>query len=1087
MLRGNPQSNCDSRAVKLATALRSGASFVAFGAMMVATPAFAQGATAQSTPTQAAATDPDSTVEEVVVTGIRASLASAQEIKRNAETFVDSITAEDIGALPDRSVTEALQRIPGIAIDRFAAGVDPDHFSVEGSGVIIRGLTFIRSELNGRDTFTANNGRALSFQDVPAELMGGVDVYKNQTADIIEGGISGTVNLKTRVPFDSAGRTIAASVEANYGDFAERVTPTGSFLVSDRWDTGMGEFGLLANVSYSQLKSRGDGQQISNFGLRGQTAAGNFVLPNDPSAVRQVYLPRGAAFRSQFFDRERLGIGGAAQWRSNDRSMVATLQYLRSEATQAWTEHAVEIATDNVANNGDSRARAGTTVSFDESGIFTRGIITGTPGWRDDQNSADPRTPPFALQSNNQRRDVDQSSMTEDLGFNFKWTPTDRLSLNFDLQRVKSTVEVDDHGLWLSSWQDAEIITNGDEIPTVNFLRPSESICAGTPSSTCSTYLRAPGGLSSPAANFYRAAMDHMEDSEGTLHAARVDLDYKFDEASWIESVRFGARYAERDQTTRFSTYNWGALSEIWGGGGPVWVSDNVDDVRGGTGGSPAGNVEGYAFNNFMRGEVPVPTGAEPRLFYNQSTVENYAAYSAFALRIGDEWRARISPDTGCPQNWVPLALRCDVLAGTPYLPSEVNPMTEKTKSFYGMLRFGHEFENGVNLSGNVGLRWFETERVASGFRRFGRVNLTSDAECARIIAEAAAQVPPRVITGYCALGADVRAQTRQFANGALVANDAELTYDYWLPSFNLKLDLTEGKILRFAYSKGITPPDVGLTRNYYNVNLGLNAEDIVNGRPTARTVVGNPYLRPISAENFDLSAEWYFADVGQLSFSLFYKKIYDAMTNTTERLAFTNNGATFDAVITTPGNSDQVGRIKGFEVAYQQTYDFLPAPFDGLGLNANYTYIDSEGIPQSTLSSTDPDVGAGRVANIDTTLLPQVNLSKHTVNLQAFYDKGPFSARLAYSWRSEFLITVRDVIVPYAPIMNADTGQLDGSVFYTINDNWKVGLQAVNLTNEITKTRQVVGNTPDGELIEAGRSWFMNDRRFTLILRATF
>ncbi|KAK0330429.1 hypothetical protein LTR94_032899, partial [Friedmanniomyces endolithicus] len=145
--------------------LKGGVSLIAVAAVSAAAlPALAQ---EQTDETQA------SEVEEVVVTGIRSSLRSSQAIKQNSDVFVDSITSEDIGALPDRSVTEALQRVPGVAIDRFAAGVDPDHFSVEGSGVVVRGLTFVRSELNGRDTFTANNGRSLSFADVPAELMGG--------------------------------------------------------------------------------------------------------------------------------------------------------------------------------------------------------------------------------------------------------------------------------------------------------------------------------------------------------------------------------------------------------------------------------------------------------------------------------------------------------------------------------------------------------------------------------------------------------------------------------------------------------------------------------------------------------------------------------------------------------------------------------------------------------------------------------------------------------------------------------------------------------------------------------------------------
>src|SRR5690554_3681463 len=109
-------------------------------------------------------------VDEIVVTGMRQSIESAQEIKRNAEQIVDSVAAVDITALPDRTVTETLQRIPGIAIDHLFAPNDTNRFSAEGSGVVIRGMTQVRSELNGRDVFSARNTRGLSFEDVPSEL-----------------------------------------------------------------------------------------------------------------------------------------------------------------------------------------------------------------------------------------------------------------------------------------------------------------------------------------------------------------------------------------------------------------------------------------------------------------------------------------------------------------------------------------------------------------------------------------------------------------------------------------------------------------------------------------------------------------------------------------------------------------------------------------------------------------------------------------------------------------------------------------------------------------------------------------------------
>ncbi|MBW8910975.1 MAG: TonB-dependent receptor plug domain-containing protein, partial [Sphingomonas sp.] len=188
--------------------LRNGVSVTALCVMGLALPAAAQTAPSATAGVDGSPgqTAPASNDKEIVVTGIRASLANAQNIKKNSDTVVDAITAQDIGALPDRSVTEALQRVPGVSISRFAGANDPDHFSVEGSGVVIRGLNFVRSEFNGRDAFSAGvGGQSLNFADVPAELLGSVEVYKNVTAASIEGGLAGTVNLNTRKPFDNKG------------------------------------------------------------------------------------------------------------------------------------------------------------------------------------------------------------------------------------------------------------------------------------------------------------------------------------------------------------------------------------------------------------------------------------------------------------------------------------------------------------------------------------------------------------------------------------------------------------------------------------------------------------------------------------------------------------------------------------------------------------------------------------------------------------------------------------------------------------------------------------------------------------------
>jgi len=170
---------------------------------------------------------------------------------------------------------------------------------------------------------------------------------------------------------------------------------------------------------------------------------------------------------------------------------------------------------------------------------------------------------------------------------------------------------------------------------------------------------------------------------------------------------------------------------------------------------------------------------------------------------------------------------------------------------------------------------------------------------------------------------------------------------------------------------------------------------------------------------------------------------------------------------------------VRGFEISYQQVYDFLPGLLSGFGLSANYTHVTSKGVPNSFLNGGNavntPPTGNGT--------LPLAQLSKHTFNIEPFYEKGPFSLRVAYNWRSKFLLTEADVIQPYFPIWNDATGTLDASVFYSITPTMKVGVQAQNLTNEVVKTLQQF--TPDGKL--GPRSYFMQDRRFAFILRGTF
>jgi TonB-dependent receptor len=1119
-------SNSQQLYTALRYSLRAGGSLFAIGFLLASATAHAQ-----DDPAAAAAADAAEDEDAIVVTGIRQSLANSQNIKRDSETVVDAITAEDIGALPDRSVTEALQRVPGVAINRFAGSNDPDHFSVEGSGVVVRGLNFVRSEFNGRTAFAAGvGGQALNFADVPSELLGSVIVSKNATADMIEGGLAGTVNLNTRKPFDNEGFHVAFSVEANYGDFREEWTPTISGLISNTWDTDYGRFGLLFSGAFSQIKSRADGLQVANYQNRDGvlvTAAntgGNQVCRNPlPSSTNTQILPPGGSlcgnfgatgadgfadyasyrvapvggqFRTQEFNRKRDGFAAAMQWESLDGRHHLTAEFIRSHTTNAWGEWTYETAPDlaeystyplgcrqngngpNIilpdGSNGDPTARAQCPVGgftdyvYDENNLFQSGyIVNASNGWRGPVNNYNPGigggSPYVAIGGQQQslaRRQVNDEVLNQDYGLNFVSELSDRLTLEVDGQYARSRKENLDVSVFGSIFADQELDISG-QYPVVVPHKPQ---FLGYTWSSPSPVL---GGateaeyFTDPRFQFWRAAMDHIEDSEGEQYALSGDLSYEFNDDSFIRRAAVGARYQDRDQTVRYTTYNWGMLSETWSGSRPMNFADTAADAS-----------ERHEFPNFFRGEVPGPPGA---FYYSGDLINDYQGSIDFFQSIQDMAR-----QYGANPSWNPLAERAGTINGSHYLPSDIQPVSQKDSAAYIMLNFGSDDLFGdVRFAGNIGVRYVDT-RIRSGgsigVPSAQALNVDDDfaTECAPVPPPPGSPpgTPPGTPGGVCDLGQQAYNDLATWAgNGATLADVAKHSYDYWLPSLNLRFGVTDDIVLRFAASKVLTRPDNGNIRNFLTIGI----QDT-----TLSATAGNPYLLPATAWQFDATVEWYFARVGSLTFNAFYKSIDNFFYQAVTEREITSNGITQSVFVRGPANFDESGKVKGFELAYQQTYDFLPEPFDGLGVQANYTYIDSSGLPNSFLNG-------GNVPNNSTVPpgnLPLEQLSKHNANFVLFYEKGPVSLRAAYNWRSRFLLTASDVIFPYYSIFNEPTGQLDASAFFAITDNLRLGVQAVNLTNEVTETTQSYTGDP-ADL--APRSYFMNDRRYSLILRGNF
>ena len=951
-------------------------------AMIFAGPAFAQDADKTD--------DKAKDLDKVVVSGIRGSVYKAQDIKRDADTFVDSVTALDIGALPDRSVTETLSRIPGVTIDHFLSVGDPEHFSAEGNGVQVRGLTQVRSELNGRDSFSASGGRSLSFQDVPSELMAGVDVFKNQKADMIEGGLGGSVNLRTFMPFDFEGQKIGLNLSENYGDFVEKWKPSASAIYSNRWKTDAGEFGILVDVARSELSTRTDGLFVRPF-FKTSNSNLDGVGGNDT-----LWLPRGADWRTLTYNRKRDGAYAAFQWRpNNDMEFFATA--FQSKYDELWYEDAIFVSNDPLQVMVD----ASQPHEFDGD-VFVSGRMTQAGG----------------VPMGTDIRASHRASKTTDYSTGFKWLVNDHVELSTELQYIKASTNSLD-----------STVSLGVNVPYIDI-----DVGGGVP------HIGIDNQYTSNSANYYWGfTMDHQDKNVADELAWRADLKYSFDDG-FIRSIKFGVRTTDRDATSIDTGYNWKPVFQTWmqwwalPGGVPLPglnLNSTVNDSL----------VHLNQFKNFYRGDANTPGSF-------------YAPILATALGFPvsyEQIHAAADPYYSC------------CYAGsysTTSLDQEQyrNEQNEKTRAAYAMLNFGMD---EAFIEGNVGVRVVRTENSADGYLIFPNV----------------------VYAPY--LGA-----------GQSEPISAQNSYTDVLPSLNVKWEPTKNLIVRFAASKAIARPNFSDMQAYQILNAGAKSgitppDDGSVLPPSSLDLTGssydNPYLTPMKANQFDLSLEWYFdPDPGGMAWvNLFHKGVKDYFRRQTELVSYPGvDGHDYDYLITRPVNVG-TARIDGAEIGWNQFFDFLPAPFDGFGMSANYTYIDSvTKVPNA--AGVDPiDTDGSTFGD-----LPADGLSKNSYNIAAFYEKNNWQVRLAYNWRSQFLLSIGpngynggDGGIPWKlPVFSDSYGQLDGSIFYKFNEHVQVGLEMNNLNN--AEQRTIMWQNGAGKRVT---SWYVNDRRYAATLRLSF
>lgn len=617
----------------------------------------------------------ETTTADIVVTGLRASLQNSAQIKKNTMEVVDSITADDIGKLPDPNVAETLTRVPGVQAYRF--GGEASSPVGNGSGLTIRGLTGqTGSRVDGRSYFTAGS-REFNVEGASPGMVAGLDVYKNPSAQHIEGAIGGLVNIRTRKPFDFKDMVVSAAVGGRYNDLGKELTPEYFGMLSKRWDLGNGgELGVLVAGSYAQSFNRGDntpsvgGTQFRRS-IRGDSAeyAANAgtglnlnsayvgrsdvtyladVDPTTVSAADRANLLSSVGVQNNIaqedYRRTRKGLSGAVQWKPNPtlefyvegnynhylyhqsyRFLNATdSRYAQGLATEAFTLD--EMLANRNANGGSNDLLSGQHVT---GGTFLNSTFTSTGG------------------------DEHREYKTFVIAGGVKWQPTDHLDANFDFSYVKANQYQDNRSLTLSSA--AGLAWN----ITRDLGTPQRVSITGPDLALPSSWVF----------NNYANGTNQTWDDSGI--AAALDLKYSFDD-SFLKDIKLGGRYAT--QKDHYNNYSFAGKNLTTNGLALAADRSNAISV-----GSMADLVEGSP-TNFMNGDAGYSGG--------------YLVFSPDAL-LGDNVRGRF-----------PLAGIQSEDALTENLLNR-RYFSEKTYAGYVVADFGFLDDR---IKGNAGVRVVKTD-----------------------------------------------------------------------------------------------------------------------------------------------------------------------------------------------------------------------------------------------------------------------------------------------------------------------------------------------------------------------------------------